>query len=41
MFPGDVVVIVWALFGHVISYWVCRIDLIRDAVGENDSPFLA
>ena len=41
MFPGVVVAMVWALFGHVVSFWIYRFDLMRDAIGENDSPFLA
>jgi hypothetical protein len=41
MFPGVVVAVVWALFGHVVSFWIYRFDLMRDMIGENDSPFLA
>jgi len=32
---------VWSLYGHMLSFWIYRFDLMRDALGENDSPFLA
>ena len=35
-----VVTIIWALYGFML-YWIYRIDLMRDAIGENGSPFLA
>jgi hypothetical protein len=41
MSPAVVVAIVWAVYGHLVSYWIYRFDLMRDAIGENDSPFLA
>lgn len=41
MSPAVVVAIVWAFYGHLVSYWIYRFDLMRDMMGENDSPFLA
>jgi hypothetical protein len=41
MFPGVVVAMIWALFGHMVTFWIYRFDLMQDAIGENDSPFLA
>ena len=41
MSPAVVVVIVWAFYGHLVSYWIYRFDLMRNTMGENDSPFLA
>jgi|GEM_PF-5418607 hypothetical protein len=40
MSPAVVLAIVWAFYG-LVCYWIYRFDLMRDAMGENDSPFLA
>lgn len=41
MWAAIVTGVVWMLFGHMVSFWMYRIDLKRDALSEHDSPFLA